>query len=143
MYSNNILATTFRDYKPENVISLKDIYIKDDIIVFYTNKGNWSGTFVRIIPFNNPVISESFGTKKIVDHNFGEATFYCPENDTFYKYKDACITPAYDLEKAFEYFSKGIYLNDEHIKRIRQVRDALNKCKNADLIEQIGKLLNI
>jgi len=28
-------------------------------------------------------------------------------------------------------------------KRLRQVRDALNKCKNQDVIEQIGKLLNI
>jgi len=28
-------------------------------------------------------------------------------------------------------------------KRIRQVRDAINKCKNPDLIDQIGKLLNV
>lgn len=28
-------------------------------------------------------------------------------------------------------------------KRLRQVRDALNKCKNPELIEEIGQLLNI
>ena len=28
-------------------------------------------------------------------------------------------------------------------KRIRQVRDALNKCKNLKIIEQIGNLLNV
>jgi len=28
-------------------------------------------------------------------------------------------------------------------KRIRQVRDVLNKCKNIKIIEQIAKLLNV
>ena len=28
-------------------------------------------------------------------------------------------------------------------KRVRQIRDALNKCKNPDLIEQVGKILNV
>lgn len=32
---------------------------------------------------------------------------------------------------------------DSATKRLRQVRDALNKCKKSALIEQIGKLLNV
>lgn len=32
---------------------------------------------------------------------------------------------------------------DSIAKRLRQVRDALNKCKNPELIEEIGKLLNV
>ncbi len=32
---------------------------------------------------------------------------------------------------------------DPATKRLRQVRDALNKCKNPELIEQIGKILNV
>jgi len=32
---------------------------------------------------------------------------------------------------------------DPATKRLRQVRDALNKCKNQDVIEQVGKILNI
>jgi len=32
---------------------------------------------------------------------------------------------------------------DPATKRLRQVRDALNKCKNQDVIEQIGKILSV
>jgi len=32
---------------------------------------------------------------------------------------------------------------DPITKRLRQVRDALNKCKNQDVIEQVGKILNV
>jgi len=31
----------------------------------------------------------------------------------------------------------------EFKKRLRQVRDALNKCKNIEIIEKIAKLLNV
>ena len=47
-----------------------------------------------------------------------------------------------DVEK---YFADLIEPDQPNIetKRLRQVRDALNKCKNQGLVEQIGKLLNI
>ena len=39
------------------------------------------------------------------------------------------------------YIWRDKYENEN--KRLRQVRDALNKCKNHELIERIGKLLNV
>ena len=32
---------------------------------------------------------------------------------------------------------------DDFKKRVRQVRDALNKCKSLEIIEKIAKLLNV
>jgi len=29
------------------------------------------------------------------------------------------------------------------IKRVRQIRDALNKCRDMEIVEQIGKLLHV
>ena len=54
--------------------------------------------------------------------------FYADADD----YNDVFGEPPIDTDQA-----------DPTTKRLRQVRDALNKCKNQDVVEQIGKLLNV
>lgn len=50
---------------------------------------------------------------------------------------------AWDLDENEAEYIEGLLDEQTTQKRIRQVRDALNKCKNPDLIEQVGKLLNV
>jgi len=53
-----------------------------------------------------------------------------------YKTQAACIRAAQKIGWVVDQA-------DNATKRLRQVRDALNKCKNQDVIEQIGNILNV
>ena len=84
-----------------------------------------------------------------------EEIVYIPDwmsgkNTNFHNYK----CPVCDYECRFSFNQdypewkcpehSYVIIGDEGMKkRVRQIRDALNKCKNPDIIENIGKILNV
>ena len=51
--------------------------------------------------------------------------------------------PESDLKNNLKKYNPDNLELDGNVKRLRQVRDALNKCKNTEVIDRIGNLLNV
>ena len=125
------VSQLFRDIRPENIITADQIHKRGDIIVIEIPNSVYSR--VKEIP--------SYELQTWVDV-YQKALYYCKDTDSFYSFQlDWCLPSHCNLEKAFKYFSKDVYGPDERIKRIRQVRDVLNKCRDEKRIEECAKIL--
>ena len=127
------LQQIFRDIRPENIITANQIHEKEDIVVIEIPDSVFSR--VKEIP--------TYQLKTWQDI-YEKVLYYCKDTDTFYSFQlDWCLPSSYNLETAFRYFSKDIYNLDEKKKRIRQVRDALNKCQDEKRIEKCAEILGV
>ncbi|MBU0978191.1 MAG: hypothetical protein KKD18_07260 [Nanoarchaeota archaeon] len=121
----------FRDIRPENIITADQIHERGDIVVIEIPNSVFSR--VKEIPLCELKTWEDVKNRSL---------YYCKDTDVFYSFQcDWCLPSGYNLKTAFKYFSKDVYGPDERIKRIRQVRDALNKCRDEKRIEECAKIL--